>query len=335
MQESDRQFEDAGPPGDADALAKIIRSAGKRPEPRAEDYERVLHASLNAWRRSVRRRRLFQSLAVAATVAILGIGVFVLTETEKTAPGPAATIVLVRGRVEAEDASGTRVELGTGRATINAGTRFRTLGGAGAAFTREDGTSVRLDRATEIAFTAPARIELARGTIYVDSGVGHGTPTEVATRFGTVRDLGTQFEVRTSADGLRIRVREGVVELYESPRAPRVMSTGHEQLTVAVSGEIRRSAVAPDSSDWEWATSLAAAPDIGGHTVYEIVTWIARESGKDLRFADAAAERRAREALLSGKSGDLTPLELLDVVIGTVQGLGYELRPGVIIVRAL
>ncbi len=315
---------------DGDALANLIRSAGKRPQPRPEDYERVLLASRATWRRQVLGRRVLLSLATAASIAVVAAAWLVWADRHSTVP--IATVAAIQGRVEVEMSDGAWRDLRDAPG-VSAGARVRTLADGAAAFTLANGASLRLDRATQVTIAAAARWVLDGGAVYVDSA-GHGAATEIATAFGTVRDVGTQFEVRASSESLRIRVREGLVELASSAPVPRLRGTARDELTIDHAGNARRATIEPDSADWAWATSLAQLPNIDGQTALEIMRWIAHESGKELRFADSGAETRARGATLSGQAVDLTPLELLDVVVGAVDGLSYELAPGAIVIRS-
>jgi hypothetical protein len=51
-----------------------------------------------------------------------------------------------------------------------------------------------------------------------------------------------------------------------------------------------------------------------------------------LVFADATAELRARNAILSGDGRDLSPMEILEVVVATSGGLDYALGDGTIVI---
>jgi ferric-dicitrate binding protein FerR (iron transport regulator) len=324
--------EPAGEPSGQDALAALIRAAGKRPAPSAEDYERVLAASRGAWLAKVRSRQRRRWLyAAAASIAVVTIAWF--GTAQWSSPIPAASVAVLQGQVEIllED---RWQPLPEATQTLRAGTRLRTVADGRAAFVLARASSLRLDRATEVLFNSASRLELEAGTLYFDSGAG-GTAdsVEIATRFGTVRDIGTQFEVRTFSDGLRLRVREGIVDLEQSNALPSLRSSAGEQLSIALDGDVRRSSFAADDPQWQWASTLAEPLDLDGRTAFEVLNWVARESGKQLRFADATAELRARNAMLSGSGRDLTPLELLEVVVGTADGLDYELVPGAIVIR--
>ena len=77
-----------------------------------------------------------------------------------------------------------------------------------AAFVLTGGVSVRLDQDTAIVLDGHSEVTLERGAAYVDSG---GEPSaavsealEIKTPFGSVRHVGTQFEVRLQESLLRV-----------------------------------------------------------------------------------------------------------------------------------
>jgi ferric-dicitrate binding protein FerR (iron transport regulator) len=315
-----------------DALAALVRAAGKRPAPPAEDYERVLAASRATWRAKVQSRRQRRFLyAVAASLAAVAL-IFGAVTRLSDAP-PAASAVALQGRVEILS-NGVWQELPAIHTAIPADTRLRTVADGRGSLAFEHGVSLRLDRATEVLIRSATRVELEAGALYFDSGADRSaTAFEIGTPFGTVRDIGTQFEVRSLPDGLRVRVREGDVTLYR-PGAPSTLATtAGEQLSIDSGGAIRRQPFATDDPDWDWITEVAQPPEVEGQTAYEVLRWVARESGRELRFADATAEQSARRSVLSGSGRGLTPLELLEIVVATAEGLDYELVPGAIVIR--
>ena len=95
---------------------------------------------------------------------------------------------------------------------------------------------------------------LEEGAVYIDSGGDRGS-LEIHTRLGVLRDIGTRFEVRLGAAALRIRVRDGLVELRhdrDSHQAKR-----GDELTVDATGKVARRSVPVFGSDWEWAVTVA------------------------------------------------------------------------------
>jgi ferric-dicitrate binding protein FerR (iron transport regulator) len=318
---------------DSDALATLLRRAGKRATPSPDEHARVLAASREAWRRKVRAGRRRRSMyALAASLAVAAIGVAVV---QRPAPPPVpASMTVVHGRVEILDpgAGQWRALLAPGP-EVALGARVRTSGESRAAFRLPGGAALRMDAVTEWAFAGTDRIELVDGALYVDSGERlTADGLEIATPFGVVRDVGTQFELRTLGTSLRVRVREGLVQLRGPDRAPPLETGSGEQLTVAADGSVQRQPVSRADAEWAWAETLAEPLRLDGRSAFEVLTWVARETGRTLIFEDANAELRARNSVLSG--GDsLTPMQALEVAIATSDGLDYSLGDGTLIVR--
>ncbi len=320
---------------DGDALAALIRAAGRRPSPSAEQYERVRLASHLAWQMKVhaarRRRVLWFALAASMVAAVVGVLV-----TWQTAPAPAvAEVALLRGGVERLEPGTQRWERLEAETQLAAGTRLRTIGDGGAAFTVGDGISVRAADATSFVLETGSRLTLHGGTLYVDTGrrAPSAAAIEIATPYGVVRDVGTQFEVRSLLTEVRLRVREGSVQL----RTSRVPSTydapAGEELLLAADGSIARRSIASDSAEWQWAQALAAPIDLDGGSAFDALQWVARELGKRLVFEDTTTEILARNAIMHGSSVGLEPLQILEVVMATSAGFDYTLGDGTLVIR--
>ena len=76
-----------------------------------------------------------------------------------------------------------------------------------------------------------------------------------------------------------------------------------------------------DNSDWTWIYPVARRFELEGRSVLEFLQWSATESGRAVRFADAAAELAAGQTRFSGAldiSG-LDPEEAVAVVLSTTR----------------
>ena len=319
---------------DGDALAALIRAAGRRPIPSATEYERVRLASHLAWQMKVHasRRRRVLWFALAAGVAATTVGV--LVGLQPVVAPTVAEVTVARGRVERFAADTERWEPLMADAVITAGTRLRTGPDSGAGFAVPGGIVVRVAGATSWAFAAATRLTLEAGTLYVDTGVEEQAEgLEIATVHGVVRDIGTQFEVRALTSELRLRVRQGSVEVRSDEVSIPYDAPAGEELTLAADGAVARVPFAADDAEWRWAEVLAAPIELDGGSAFDALQWIARETGKRLVFEDATAELRARNAVIHGSSAGLEPLQVLEVVMATSTGLDYMLGDGTLVVR--
>ena len=215
--------------------------------------------------------------------------------------------------------------LGTGR-------RLRTQPDGRAALRLAGGASLRLAGQTEVLLDAPGRIFVHHGTIYVDGGVPPGAdPIEVVTPAGTAREIGTQFELQVAGARLRLRVREGSVSIDQGGRS--LVGTAGEQITIDDFGGIRRSAIERASVDWAWAEAVAPVPDVDGRPATQLIDWVARETGRRLRYESPAVEKRAASVTLHGNIRHLAPLAALEAMLATTD-LEYVLEGDTMEIRA-
>ena len=320
-----------------DVLGELIRAAGRRPTPPSADYEQVRAASKEAWLSKVRSRRRRQwSYALAAGLGTLAIGVTVLMQIMPLgAPPTVATTAVLDGPVMVltPDAENWQRIDDTGVALVS-GTRLRTQLDGRVALDLARGLSLRVNFETELTFVSAEQIELTAGTVYVDSGLGVRTDRfEIATTFGVVRDIGTQFEVRSTPAELRVRVREGLVELYQDRQEPELSGSAGEEFQIDSNGAVERAPFSTYDPDWAWVSTLADVPQTDGQTLVGFLNWVAREMGRSLRFSGPGAEAQAQTVVLYGSAENLAPIEALEVMLATTD-FEYELlEDGVLLIQ--
>lgn len=310
---------------ETDLVESLLRSAGRRIEPPDGSYERVFVAAHAAFHAKSSRRRGRARLLLAGVAAALVVGVaLVLRLTSPIAQGgELARIERVSGGVELATGD-SWMPLAENRASMGTGRRLRTRVDGRVAVGLLVGGSLRLAGDTEVMFDAPGRLYVQRGTIYVDSGPGSGAARlEVVTPAGTARDIGTQFELQVTGSALRLRVREGSVALDRGGRT--LTGQAGEQVSIDGFDGVTRSPIAPDDPAWQWAESIAPMPDMDGKPAAALISWVARETGRRLRYESALVERRATAVILHGDVRHLAPIEALEVMLATTD-LKFELR---------
>jgi ferric-dicitrate binding protein FerR (iron transport regulator) len=318
-----------------DLVATLISTAGRRADPPADAYRAVLAAAEDTWQRKVGRRRRWRvGVGIAAAFVLLtaGAGLLRTVVLPMMAPAEIARVDRVGGGVATRPAgAGAWVPLVAARLPLHAGTRLRTGPDGRVDLRLEGGVSLRLAVLTEIELRAPDLIRLQHGAVYADTGSAGPGGIVVVTPAGSARDIGTQFELRYAGDILRLRVREGRVSLQRD--AGELIAAAGEQLTIDTAGGVTRGNIARDDLDWAWAETLAPVPDFNDQSVAVLLEWVARETGRPVRYADSAAEQRAAAVILHGRIGPLAPLEALGVLLSTTD-LTYEILPdGTIEVR--
>lgn len=304
-------------------MRELLVSAGSRPQMPAEDLALLRAAARAEWqrvvdeRRSSRWRSLRPLLVVAGSILVAG---WVLWRfAAPVAPVAPAAPVAVVAALEGGGARADSSPLAPGT-VVRAGATLTTGVGQGAGVVGlawRDGRSVRLAEDSRLRVVSPARVELERGAIYVDTPgtVAPGAPFVVATRLGAVVERGTQFEVRLEAEGspLRVRVREGRVEV-QTAEAGHQVAAG-EQWTLGSQGRGEREPIAAWDDSWSWVLRAVETPSIEGRDLASFLAWACRETGRELAWASPGLAEEARAIELHGSVQGLTPDEAVAVVL--------------------
>ncbi|HEY5807824.1 MAG TPA: FecR family protein [Povalibacter sp.] len=301
------------------AVAQLISNAGRRMEPPAEAYERALAAATVTWQAKVRRhsRRPWMNAAAACVAIAMFAALWVRNADDQSAPTGAVVARTDRivGTLEVVDSNDrwTSVQALT---DLHAPVQLRTPPGSFAGLLLLDGVSLRVGDGTTLVLESGARIRLLSGRIYLDSGAAQSAQQyEVITVAGRAVDIGTQFEVQYRDHSYRLRVREGRVRLNRG--AGSIESRPGEQVTIDARGIMERTALPKGDDDWQWIQALAPPPDINGQPLSALLAWVARETGRTIRFEDPGLERKAHTTILHGNIRLLTPLDALSVMLAT------------------
>jgi ferric-dicitrate binding protein FerR (iron transport regulator) len=314
-----------------DTVARLLRLAGPRPEVSEERARRVKAAVRLRWQGELQTRRRrsrwwFGALAAAAGF-LVALGLAMQRARIPTPPGPALPVAFVdvvagTGGLIAPARGGTlRVAAGDpvpARSSVSTGADGRI------ALRLADGISIRMDHATRLGIESARDVVLERGAVYVDKAPG-GTPFQVRTGLGVLRDIGTQFEARVGDGVLRLRVREGVVILDRDAGAE-TAEAGIE-LTAEAGRRALRRQIAVDGLGWGWTATVAPAFAIEGRRLPEFLRWASRETGWRLRFESAEVEESMRDVVLHGSVRGLGPEEALATVLPTC-GLAFRIQEG-------
>jgi ferric-dicitrate binding protein FerR (iron transport regulator) len=286
-------------------------------------------------KRHRRRGSLRRAAWIAATLTLLltasfllkeRIGVPMLDEISRV------TIERIDGTVRLGDDGGATVELTLGH-SLPMGATLSTEGDGGLALRMPSGHSVRLDRDSQLRLIDPAHMALDRGAIYVDSDGSDSRRLSlvVQTRFGEVREIGTQFEVRLLERSIRLRLREGAVVMARDSEFDEVMAGTEYELFE--DGRTSMGPIAPYSPEWSWVQRIAPMLDFEGRTARELLDWIARESGLHLAFDDEATAHAADETILRGATESLSPARALEEILPSC-GMRHRIERGVLIVSS-
>jgi len=214
---------------------------------------------------------------------------------------------------------------------IRVGDTFTARGAALVLLTR--GGTLRVADGTVIDVVGTSQLQLERGTLYVDKPVGlpSAVRLRVATRTGLVEHVGTEFEVFSNDQIVRIRVREGEVRLSSAIGVQ--LATAGTQLVAASNGQVTRQVIPTYGPDWQWTAALAPDFAVEGHSLEDYLRWISRELGRPVVYADARAHESAQRTILHGAMHSAATLEALDEILSSTS-LTYEVADGVIRVHS-
>jgi len=309
----------------------------------AERHARVRTAVYGAWSseyvtNKVKTRRRVTVAVLFAAAASLAIAAAIWSPTRT----PASVRVARVDRVT-EQATGSRVPFAAGDPVRSGSTVTTSVGTL--AMTLTSGVQLRLDASSSALVESATDVVLERGAVYVDSADAHPTQTDASpirihTPAGAVvRDIGTQFEVRLTDAGMRIRVRDGEVRVTYANGAEARVSAGRE-LFSGPDGSDRspsRRLSTATRSEWAWAERAAPPFSLERNTLGAFLDWVSREGAWTVTFADSGSSAALRDTILYGRPDllkGLTPAEALGVILPTC-GLRYYIDTSgrVVIVR--
>jgi len=285
-------MDETGNTNSDDAIAALVRLAGRRAPVPEDAAARVRAAVHDEWLQTIGRRRRTRWIGSAAAVAAAAVIVVVMRMT--TSPQPVTPRVVVAGGQ-------------TNGAVIYANDVYEVANGSTASLAWGNAT-LRLDSGTRVRIASPSELALERGAVYVDS---NGAGVLVRTPMGNVRDVGTQFEVRLTTDRMRVRVREGRVDLQHGAMT-HTAGPGVE-LDADARGGVTPYRIAPNGAEWEWVLRAAPPIHLDGRTLAEVVAAVTRDEGLKPVWFDETAQNAATMRL----HGDvpLTPVEALDTAL--------------------
>lgn len=325
----ERDLSKAG--ADEAGIEDLLRQVGGRDEPplaMTEEVRAAVHAEWQATLNERRRQRRSFVWGMAATIlAVVSVSViggrFMTGE-----PAAIARITRIDGHLLAATDDGWRPRV-VGQ-SVAIGETIQSDDRSRAVVSFDSGLSLRLDRNTILKVASTDRVVLTSGALYVDSPpeVSQGAALMVQAHAGSVRHIGTQYEVRTHAEAIVVSVREGRVMIANDAGS----STGEagERIRMTPAGEITRTAISPWHSDWEWVTDAAPPLDIDNQPLSDFLRWIARETGRQLVYSSPKAEAAARQVKLRGSIAGLDLDTALTTVLATTQFRRFDTKDGFI-----
>jgi len=321
------------PPDGEGAELRLLRIAGPRREVPPDRQARVRAAVLGHWQRRVSTRRhltwWWAAAALAAAATVVAVVAPRLTGRSASTSRVAVVEVVLGDVVAREGPARSSLSVGAGlgpHAVVETAARGRL------ALRLPGGASLRVDGASRVRLAAADVVHLDRGAVYVDSeGQRAGGGVAVLSDLAEVRELGTQFEVRILEGGLRVRAREGVVLVHATGHDERI--TAGTEATLGADGSLSTRAIARYGPEWGWVLSAAPSFALEGRTAGELLRWVSRESGLELRWAEPQLAESAEGTVLHGDISGVRPDQAPSVVLPTC-GLVSRVEGGHLLIEA-
>ena len=312
--------------GDDTSIEELLLQVGARDEPSADmmlEVQAAVHAEWQSMLRARRTRRQFIAVGIAAS-AVLAVGVaFFGVRHMAPTPTQVAQIMRIDGHLLVRPQGQTARELAVAQ-SVSTGETIQTDDRSRAALQFGAAVSLRLDQGTIVKVASADELVLTAGALYIDSQAQNPQELTVRTDAGSVRHVGTQYEVRTHADDMVVSVREGRVMIANA--AGTSSGVAGEEIRVTPRGQIVRGSVAAHDPRWQWAARTAPQFDINDHTLAVFLEWVARETGRKVVYASSEAQSAANGLKLRGSIVGLDPDTALNAVLSTTQLHRYQTK---------
>ncbi|HXA37111.1 MAG TPA: FecR family protein [Steroidobacteraceae bacterium] len=221
--------------------------------------------------------------------------------------------------------------LATGEA-LRVGDRFTTRGAV--LFTLARGGTLRVAAGSTLGVTASTQLSLERGLIYLDVPLGPAAlsnPLRITTRQGAIEHIGTEFEVMSDDQQVRIRVREGRIRFHS--RSSTFVADAGTELLATPGNEVVLRSIDNYGADWAWTAALAPDYAVEGQPLMGFLQWVGRELGRRVDFDGAHAREVADRTILYGSVRGQTPLDALANVLAATS-LTYQLSGDEILIAS-
>ena len=190
------------------------------------------------------------------------------SSSAKSAPWAGKVTSVARASLEAKDgllscdSGGTCTPVASGGA-ITRGSTIKTDGRTRAELSLEDGTTIALDRDTELALAKgdDRSATLAKGAIVADVSHVDGATARFAVPGGKIEVLGTKLAVYGDKDRSRVEVSRGVIALTDDAGHTEKVRAGEEG-RVARGGKLTVSPTTTLADDFAWSERSFRTPKL-------------------------------------------------------------------------
>ena len=296
-------------------IERLLRAGGGRKEPPSAMRDRVYAATETAWRElpdepvgdgatsTTGPRFGWQALSAAAGL-MLAVGVALYA------------VVLSPGKVATDDAVGRIVFAPRGvevngqdrgeDVTLRTGDRLLVPGDGHVSLRLRGGAKLALAPTSRLQMEADSSVHLLSGKAYFDVQ-GQEASVRVHTPHMQLVDIGTQFLVEVTGNDTTVAVREGQVEITAG--SDQLLGAAQEGrgdlMTFAGTRLVSRETVEATGAYWHWARGARPPLSLAGTTVFDYLSWLARDTGREIAYASRSVELLARGEQLRDIGADI------------------------------
>jgi ferric-dicitrate binding protein FerR (iron transport regulator) len=295
----------------------------------ADAWLRIRRATEAEWQRNVRPASRRPPLAVAASIFALAACLVALWSMGARGERGALMAHLDR----AEDPGVIKVRQWRADRPLHAGSELRvgqTFEARGVSLvTLIEGGDLRFAPGSQFEIETASQVRLERGEMYVDipPHTHTGAAFVVRTPAGEFRHLGTQFALAVIEGTTRLRVREGTVQ-WRGANGDSTVPAGTE-IVINHDRKTARRQISTSGREFAWTETVTPDVDIDNRPLSEFLTWVGRETGRKIVFADEEARRQISMIRMHGDVRGLTTLQALSAVMAATS-LRFDLTDGAI-----
>lgn len=315
------KVEHEDPTADKD-IEKLMAFVSSREHPPAATAERVRRAVMETFDElpEPQHRRPSRLMAVSTALAA-ALALMYLLQSSLPEVISAGEIQFSQGTFSVQSLDGSVADT----SLVAPGSTIQTDSDSRLLLQLEERSALRADAQTRFTLISSTEIQLHQGRIYLDNA--NSQPLKVVTRYGTVTDIGTQFEVASLGQQLTVALRQGAIDLtVGDQQLHSAAQTGQgELLRFTGTNLTQRSPIAATDDHWQWIHRARPGFKLADRSVADYLNWAARESGWTLRYqSDLVRQQTRMPKALQGNATVDADLASIEQVLRTTR---FELAP--------
>ncbi|MEM8497567.1 MAG: FecR family protein [Pseudomonadota bacterium] len=245
------------------------------------------------------KKSLLRNSGLAAAVLLSVLASWFTLQSDDAGQELATALVTIESMAGEVTLNGDRLEPTASGQAIEYGSDIDTGNGGFVRIQLANNASLRIDSNSRVTLH-DQQLDLHTGRVYFDAP---GTNDYITVRAGdiSVRDIGTQFEVRRSSDSVTVGVREGEVMVSGADRTVSAKAEPERAPIVEIRNGVveEQRHVSPRDAHWNWIHKAPVELEL--ETVHSFAELAARETGLSLVYASDAVRQASQSTRLSGK----------------------------------